>query len=150
MSGDTRPSGETQRTTSRKTILVPSGNFFFLFHFVFNSAAPFTGGWGKKKRLRRWAKAASSPYHIVANLGLAVDDSLLSADQTVQASHGGACEEEKKRQSVTTAERRQRNRTGAGGDGGDGGRAPCGAGAAPRQQSSFFPSAQREGLSKPA
>lgn len=70
-----------------------------------------------RKRLLR-AVATSSPYHVVANLGLAVDDSLLSADQTVQASHGGACKKEKKRQSVTTAGSRRRSQTGAGGDGG--------------------------------
>lgn len=36
-------------------------------------------------------KSNRNSYHIVADLGFAVDDSLLSAYQTVQTRHGGAC-----------------------------------------------------------
>lgn len=121
-----------QWTTSRKTI-------WYLKVFVLVLTVLLHSQEVKKKRLRR-GEATSRPYHIVANLGLAVDDSLLSADQTVQASHGGACKKDKKQQSVTMAQRRQRNwswwRRWT---------ASCAAAAAAQQQSSFFPSAKCEG-----
>lgn len=67
--------------------------FFFFFAVVVCSfALTVLGPVHRRSEQKATAgQRTGSSYHIVANLGLAVDDSLLSTDQTVQASHGGAC-----------------------------------------------------------
>lgn len=122
------------------------GSFRYLVFFFIPLLTVLLHSQVVRKRLWR-GEATSSPYHIVGNLGLAVDDSLLSADQTVQASHGGACKEEKKRQLMTTAECRQRKQTGAVGETVDGTVRCCRSTATTKL---FLSLGTVRGLSKPA
>lgn len=83
------PMKKTQQATSRKT----------LWHLeLIVSFIVFEQSCSIQRRLEKQKTGGTKQrsYHIVANLGPAVDDSLLGADQTIQASHGGACEGEKK------------------------------------------------------